>query len=158
TEATVTGAVLGTPGYMAPEQADGRTRDVGPHTDVYALGAVLYHLLTGRPPFQADTPLATIRQIVSDDPVRPRERRPPDPADPGRLCRPGPGPDRPAVRHVPGRPFVRHPARRARRRRRPDRDRRPGRGLADEAGGAGHDPGGLLRDGPGLGVRLLRDV
>jgi predicted Ser/Thr protein kinase len=86
TDATVTGAVLGTPGYMAPEQAEGRTRDVGPHTDVYALGAVLYHLLTGRPPFQADSPLATIRQIVSDDPVPPRERRPDVPADLDAVC------------------------------------------------------------------------
>jgi predicted Ser/Thr protein kinase len=86
TEATVTGSVLGTPAYMAPEQADGRTRDVGPHTDVYALGAVLYHLLTGRPPFGGDTPLATIRRIVSDDPVPPRERCPDVPADLDAVC------------------------------------------------------------------------
>ena len=86
TEATVTGAVLGTPGYMAPEQAEGRTRGVGPHTDVYALGAILYHLLTGRPPFQGETPLSTIRQIVSDDPVPPRERRPDVPADLDAVC------------------------------------------------------------------------
>jgi predicted Ser/Thr protein kinase len=85
-EATVSGAVLGTPGYMAPEQAEGRTRDIGPHTDVYALGAVLYHLLTGRPPFQGDSPLATIRQIVSDDPVPPRERRPSVPPDLDAVC------------------------------------------------------------------------
>jgi hypothetical protein len=71
---------------MSPEQADGRTRDVGPHTDVYALGAVLYLLLTGRPPFQAETPLATIRQIVSDDPVPPRERQPDVPADLDAVC------------------------------------------------------------------------
>jgi hypothetical protein len=85
-DATVTGAVLGTPGYMAPEQAEGRTRDVGPHTDVYALGAILYHLLTGRPPFQGDSPLATIRQISSDDPVPPRQRRPAVPADLDAVC------------------------------------------------------------------------
>jgi predicted Ser/Thr protein kinase len=85
-EATVTGAVLGTPGYMAPEQAEGRSRDVGSHTDVYALGAILYHLLTGRPPFRAETPLATIRRIVSEDPVPPRSRQPEVPPDLDAVC------------------------------------------------------------------------
>ena len=70
--ATRSGAVLGTPSYMSPEQAASKGDSIGPSADIYALGAILYHLMTGRPPFRAESELDTLIQVIEDQPVSPR--------------------------------------------------------------------------------------
>ncbi len=83
---TESGAIMGTPSYMAPEQAGGKSKEVGPLVDVYALGAMLYELLTGRPPFKAATPLDTVLQVLSDEPVPPRQLQSKTPRDLESVC------------------------------------------------------------------------
>jgi serine/threonine-protein kinase len=78
---TATESILGTPSYMAPEQAQGKTKLVGPLADVYALGTILYELLVGRPPFRGTTVLETLEQVKTAEPVPPSRLVPGTPRD-----------------------------------------------------------------------------
>ncbi len=85
-ELTTTGQVLGSPNYIAPEQAAGKLNETGLTADVYSLGAILYHLLTGRPPFQGETLSEILMQVQNTDPVAPRRLNPSVPVDLQTIC------------------------------------------------------------------------
>jgi WD40 repeat protein/tRNA A-37 threonylcarbamoyl transferase component Bud32 len=83
---TASGSVLGTPAYMAPEQAAGNVREVGPPADIYALGSILYEMLAGRPPFKGETVLHTLQLVQTAEPVPPSRLQPRVPVDLETIC------------------------------------------------------------------------
>jgi eukaryotic-like serine/threonine-protein kinase len=83
---TQTGEVLGTPSYMAPEQAGGLIRQIGPATDIYALGVILYEMLTGSPPFAAGSAVQVLHRVLYEEPVAPRQLQPRVPRDLETIC------------------------------------------------------------------------
>ena len=83
---TLSGSILGTASYMAPEQADGRIKEIGPRSDLYALGGILYELMTGRPPFRAASVLDTLLQVRTQDPIAPSQFQPKLPRDLETIC------------------------------------------------------------------------
>src|SRR5262249_7643540 len=83
---TLSGSIVGTPSYMAPEQARGQGKAAGPEVDGYALGAILYECLTGRPPFKGGSVLDTLEQVVNTDPVPPTRLQPRVPPDLENIC------------------------------------------------------------------------
>jgi serine/threonine-protein kinase len=83
---TWTGSAIGTPSYMAPEQARGQTDAIGPATDIYSLGVILYEMLTGRPPFRAASAAATVDQVIQEEPIPPSRLNSAVPRDLGAIC------------------------------------------------------------------------
>lgn len=84
--ATSEGTIMGSPSYMPPEQARGELSSITPRSDLYSLGAILYQILTGRPPFLTDRPLQTVLQVINNDPVSPRQLQPDMPKDIETIC------------------------------------------------------------------------